>query len=201
MTFRTLYNPFEKYSETRLLISGIVMLFFFSILGFYLKARFDGIIDMHIVENIAWYEPLIDNVFNTVALFAVFFTFGKKINPKTRAIDILNASLIARIPIYLISLGNIGGTINKATQNILNQIDFDNLHNPHNPPKFEMLDLVITLFFAIFSIAMLVWMIALFWNGFRIATNTKGTRNVILFIVLFVLAYIISKVLVLNFNL
>lgn len=201
MNFKFVYNPFEKYSETRLLIWGMTVLFLFSLLGFCLHARFDGIIDMHIVESLTWYEPLIDNFLNTIVLFGVFFVFGKIINPKTRAIDILNASLIARIPIYLISLGNIGGTINKATQNILNQIDFDNLHNPHNPPKFEMLDLVITLFFAIFSIAMLVWMIALFWNGFRIATNTKGTRNVILFIVLFVLAYIISKVLVLNFNL
>lgn len=197
MTFRTLYNPFEKYSETRLLISGIVMLFFFSILGFYLKARFDGIIDMHIVENIAWYEPLIDNVFNTVALFAVFFTFGKKINPKTRAIDILNASLISRIPIYLISLGNIGGMIHKTTQNILDKIDFDNLQNP---PQFEMSDLLITMIFALFSVTFLIWMIALFWNGFRVATNAKGMRNVVFFVMLFVLAYIISKVLVLIFN-
>ncbi len=198
MTFRALYNPFEKYSETRLFIGGVVALFFFSILGFYLKARFDGIIDMHIAENIIWYEPLIDNVLNTVALFAVFFTFGKIINPKTRAIDLLNASLISRIPIYLISLGNISGMIHKATQNILNKIDFDNLHNP---PQFEISDLVITLIFAFLSMALLVWMIALFWNGFRVATNTKGIRNVVFFAVLFVVAYIISKVLVINFNL
>src|SRR5690554_6138279 len=146
MNFRVLYNPFEKYSERRLLIFGIVMVFFFSILSFYLKARFDGIIDMYIVENIIWYEPLIDNLLNTIALFVVFFAFGKIINPKTRAIDILNASLISRIPIYLISLGNIGGMIHRTTRNILDKIDFDNLHNP---PQFEMSDLVITLIFAL----------------------------------------------------
>src|SRR5690554_5012534 len=170
MNFRVLYNPFEKYSERRLLISGIVMLFFFSILAFYLNARFDGIIDMHIVENIVWYEPLIDNFLNTITLFVVFFTFGKIINPKTRSIDVLNASLISRIPIYLISLSNIDGIINRATQNILDKIDFDNLQNL---PQFEMSDLIITMIFALFSVTFLLWMIALFWNGFRVATNTK----------------------------
>lgn len=197
MNFRILYNPFEKYSEKTLFVAGFWLLFLFSILAHYLKIRFDGIMDMHIVGNVLWHEPLIDNLLNAFTLFVLFFVFGKMINSKTRAIDILNTSLISRIPIYLISLTNIGGVAGRATQNILDKIDFNNLQNV---PQFEISDLAVIVIFSLFSLALLVWMIALFWNGFRVATNTKGVRNVVVFVVLFVLAEVVSKVLISIFN-
>lgn len=198
MNWKILLNPFEKHSEKALLTFGITLTILGSFIGYLMNARFDGIFDMHLVENISLFEPLVDNLLNTLTLFIVFFAFGKTINPKTRAVDLLTVSLISRIPIYLISLANIGGVIDRATQNILTGIDFDNLQNP---PQFEMQDMTVMLVFTLFSIALLIWMIALLWNGFRVATNTKGTRNIVIFAFLFILAYVVSKILIsiLNF--
>lgn len=196
MNWKILLNPFEKYSEKTLLLFGITLTLLGSFTGYLMNARFDGIIDMHIVKNTVWFEPLVDNLLNTLTLFIVFFAFGKTINPKTRAVDLLTVSLISRIPIYLISLANIGGVIGRATQNILTGIDFDNLQNP---PQFEMQDMAVILVFALFSIALLIWTIALLWNGFRVATNTKGTRNIVIFVFLFILAYVVSKILISTF--
>lgn len=197
MNWKTLFNPFEKYSERTLLIFGIVATLLGSFLGYLMNARFDGIVDMHLVENIEWHEPLIDNVINALVLFVLFFAFGKIINPKTRAIDILNVSLICRIPIYLVSLTNVGGYLEKSTQNMLDKIDFENMNNP---PQFEISDMAITLAFSGIMILLLIYMIILFWKGFQTATNSKGIRNIILFIVLFIIAEILSKYLIGTFN-
>lgn len=197
MNWKTLFNPFEKYSEKTLLVSGIIATILGSFLAYLMNVRFDGILDMHIVENVQWNEPLIDNLLNIVTIFVLFFAFGKIINPKTRAIDILNVSLICRIPIYLVSITNIGGYLEKSTQNMLDKIDFENLNNT---PQFEVSDMVITLASSGVMILLLIYMIILFWKGFQTVTNSKGVRNIILFIVLFIVAEILSKYLIGTFN-
>lgn len=198
MNWKILFNPFEKYSEKTLLIFGIVATLLGSFLGYLMNARFDGIVDMHLVREVQFQTILIDNIINTLVLFILFFVFGKIVNSKTRAIDILNVSLICRIPMYLVALGNIGGYLERATQNMIDGIDLDNLQNI---PQFELLDLTVILIFAILSIGFLVWMIVLFWKGFKTATNTKGIRDIIIFIVLFILAEVLSKYLIGTFNL
>ena len=197
MNWKTLFNPFEKYSEKNLLIFGIVATLLGSFLGYLMNARFDGIVDMHLVREVQFQTILIDNIINTLVLFILFFVFGKIVNSKTRAIDILNVSLICRIPMYLVALGNIGGYLERATQSMLNGIDLDNLQNI---PQFEMLDLFVILIFSVVSIGFLVWMIVLLWKGFKTATNTKRTRDIIIFIMLFILAEVLSKYLIGTFN-
>lgn len=197
MNWKVLFNPFEKYSEKTLLIFGISATLLGSLVGYLMNARFDGIIDMHLVQGARFQNILLDNLINTLVLFILFFVFGKIINPKTRAIDMLNVSMICRIPMYLVVLGNIGGYLERATQSMLNGIDLDNLQNI---PQFEMLDLFVILIFSVVSIGFLVWMIVLLWKGFKTATNTKRTRDIIIFIMLFILAEVLSKYLIGTFN-
>lgn len=197
MNWKVLFNPFEKYSEKTLLIFGISATLLGSLVGYLMNARFDGIIDMHLVQGARFQNILLDNLINTLVLFILFFAFGKIINPKTRAIDMLNVSMICRIPMYLVVLGNIGGYLERATQSMLNGIDLDNLQNI---PQFEMLDLFVILIFSVVSIGFLVWMIVLLWKGFKTATNTKRTRDIIIFIMLFILAEVLSKYLIGTFN-
>lgn len=197
MNWKVLFNPFEKYSEKTLLIFGISATLLGSLVGYLMNARFDGIIDMHLVREVQFQTILIDNIINTLVLFILFFVFGKIINPKTRAIDMLNVSMICRIPMYLVALGNIGGYLERATQNIMEGVDLDNLQNM---PEFELLDLLVILIFSILSIGFLIWMIVLFWKGFKTATNTKRTRDIIIFIMLFILAEVLSKYLIGTFN-
>lgn len=197
MNWKVLFNPFEKYSEKTLLIFGISATLLGSLVGYLMNARFDGIIDMHLVQGARFQNILLDNLINTLVLFILFFAFGKIINPKTRAIDMLNVSMICRIPMYLVALGNIGGYLERATQNIMEGVDLDNLQNM---PEFELLDLLVILIFSILSIGFLIWMIVLFWKGFKTATNTKRTRDIIIFIMLFILAEVLSKYLIGTFN-
>lgn len=193
MNRKIVFNPFEKHSEITLLIFGLTLTILGSFIGYLMKARFDGIIDMHLVENINLIEPFLDNLLNTLSLFVLFFILGKSINKKTRWVDILSASIIARIPFYILPLFNIGGFLEKITERLLESIDLENLNSP---PAISISDMLTMLLFAGIGIVCLCWFIALFWNGFRVATNTKGTKNIILFVIMLIVAEVISKFLI-----
>jgi len=193
MNRKIVFNPFEKHSEITLLIFGLTLTILGSFIGYLMKARFDGIIDMHPVENISLIEPFLDNLLNTLSLFVLFFILGKSINKKTRWVDILSASIIARIPFYILPLFNIGGFLEKITERLLESIDLENLNSP---PAISISDMLTMLLFAGIGIVCLCWFIALFWNGFRVATNTKGTKNIILFVIMLIVAEVISKFLI-----
>ncbi len=193
MNRKIVFNPFEKHSEITLLIFGLTLTILGSFIGYLMKARFDGIIDMHLVENISLIEPFLDNLLNTLSLFVLFFILGKSINKKTRWVDILSASIIARIPFYILPLFKIGGFLEKITERLLESIDLENLNSP---PAISISDMLTMLLFAGIGIVCLCWFIALFWNGFRVATNTKGTKNIILFVIMLIVAEVISKFLI-----
>lgn len=185
---RTLLRPLEKYNEIHLLLFAIIMTVLGSFAASLLNARFSGIIDMHIVKNVRPEQPFLDNTANTLALFVFLFALGKYINSKTRAIDIFNSILIARIPFYLLPLFNIGSLFSSIEKKV----------NPANPYAIDFTagEMVLLFFFAIIAITCLVWFVMLLYNGFKVASNSKTTTHKSLFALAVVLAWAFSKYLI-----
>ncbi|HET8838184.1 MAG TPA: hypothetical protein VFM82_04235, partial [Flavobacteriaceae bacterium] len=115
----TLFNPFEKYPDRGLLLAGIAFTLLGSFLGYWCRARFDGILDLHFTLSVFLYEPFVDNLINIFSLAFILFLTGKYLNTKTRFIDLLIIGMIARAPIYLLSLMNIGGSMSKMAEQFL----------------------------------------------------------------------------------
>lgn len=182
----TLFNPFIKFSERQLTITGILFLLIGSILGYIFHARFDGVFDLHFVEKVALTQPFIDNVVVIASLFLCLLAVGKYTNKKTRSIDIVAMSLISRIPTYLLVLFNANDFMYDISNTVLQQFQDGNL-------DISPADLTIIVIFTLLSIAELVWMCTLLYNGFKVATNAKKTLSVILFIVALISAEILSK--------
>lgn len=192
-----LFNPFEKYTENRLLVLGILITLIGSYLGYLFHGRFDGVIDLHFVPSITLFEPLIDNLINIFSLFLFLFVLGKYINPKTRLIDILTPVMIARLPFYLLTFSNYQNYISGVTEKLIASIDFQNTPTDLN---IATSDLVITLLFSGISILFLVWFIILLFNGFKVATNSRGIKNNLLFAGAIILAEILSKIIFIFLN-
>ncbi len=181
-----LFNPYIRFSERQLIITGILSLLIGSLLGYTFHARFDGVFDLHFVEKVALKQPFIDNVIVIGSLFLCLLAVGKYTNKKTRSIDILALSLISRIPTYLLVLVNANDFMYTVSNTILQQFQNGNLN-------IVPADLTIIVVFTLLSIAELVWMITLLYNGFKVATNAKKLRSVVLFIVALIAAEILSK--------
>ncbi|MDR6301561.1 hypothetical protein [Mesonia maritima] len=185
---KILFQPFENYSEKKLLLVGILGTVLGSLIAYLFQARFDGILDVHFVENLEWYYPFLDNSINVISLSLLLFICGKIVNKKTRLIDIFNASLIARFPYYLISFANINGYMGSLSQRLLN-------FATEKPEllAIEGTDLIVILIFAFISLILLIYYLYLLYKGYQVATNAKGALAIILFILAVLFAEVISK--------
>lgn len=157
---RLFINPFERWSESKLISYGFIFLFLGSTLAYFLKSRFDNFLHISFVPSLEFYQPFVNNILILMCLSFFLYIAGIIQYPKTRFIDILATVLIGNAPFYLLSLTNINDFGFEATQNVLNM----NLENPESIPA----DIVI--YFAIvsiFSIIILIWAIALFTMDLR----------------------------------
>ncbi len=185
---KILINPFEKYSESTLLLVGILALALGSVMGYYCNARFDGVIDLHFVKAVGAYEPLLDLVVTVGVTAVMLFALGKYHNPKTRLIDLVNTVLIAKIPFYVLTIFNGNGMIFDASEKIMKSVQ----ENVLNLPDFSVL--LPILIFSLITLAALVLSIVLLFQGFKVATNAKGNKSVFGFVLVLLLAEIISKI-------
>ena len=192
-----LFNPFEKYAENKLFVLGVLITLAGSYLGYLFQGRFDGVVDLHFVPSTTLFEPLIDNLINIVVLFLLLFILGKYINSKTRAIDILTPVLIARFPFYLLTFSNYQNYISGVSEKLIASL---NLQNKPTELNIATSDMIITLLFALISILFLIWFVILLFNGFKVATNSRGIKNNLLFAGAIVLAEILSKIIFIFLN-
>ena len=188
---KILFNPFEQFSERSLILFGTATTLLLSMTGAFFNARFDGVIDLHFSRPTFFINTLTDNAVNIVLLSLALFTLGKLRNSKTRLIDIFTASLIARIPYYLLPFFNWNDRILNESNKIMEQ--FMTIQ-PGAVPQFEAAQMLTLLVIAIVSILFLVWFIFLLYQGYKVATNAKGAVEVVLFGITLLLAEIASKI-------
>lgn len=184
---KTLLNPFEKYSEKQLFIFGILFLLIGSFLGYQFNALFDSILHISFPDNISFINHLLQNIALTLILTFFLFALGKYFNSKTRFIDILNSSLIARIPFYLTTLSN----INDASSTISNKL-LESLNDLKNI-TISTQDYFVLFLTSILSLVGIIWLSILLWNGFKTATNAKTTKQIVLFILIILIANFASS--------
>lgn len=184
---KLLFNPFEKFDAKPLLFFGLIATVLGSVLGYAFSARFDGVLDLHFTYDVQYVEPFTDNVFNIAVLFAVLYAFGRGINPKIRPIDILATAMIARLPLYLVCLTNLGGKLFQQTETMLQLGPNELLSNPS--------DLIFVTVMGLLMFPFLVWYIAMLYNGFKVAVNVKTTKHKLLFALAVIVAEILSKIL------
>lgn len=189
-----LFNPFEKYSDKILIVFGLLFTLIGGYLGYVFNVRFDGVIDLHFVENVSTYNPLLDISTDIVTLTICLFVIGKLINNKTRFIDILSATMIARIPFYFITLFNSNNKAYAISKGILTLAKSNQINT------LEALDIFYILLMTFAIIASLIWFMVLLFNGFKTAVHAKETKHTLFFIGTFIFAEILSKILIITLH-
>ena len=188
---KVLFNPFEQFSERPLILFGISVTILLSMTGAFFNARFDGVIDLHFSTPTFFINTLTDNAINIVILSLALFTLGKFRNNKTRFIDVFTASLIARIPYYMLPFFNWNNTVLIESEKLLKQFM---TVQPGVAPQFETTNMLVLVLFAGFSLLFLAWFIYLLYQGYKVATNAKGGIEIVLFGVTILIAEVFSKI-------
>ena len=181
-----LFNPFVNYTTRQLFTFGVGVTLLGSCVAYLLNARFDGVLDMHVFAQVMAYQPLIDNLINSFFLCIPLCLLGKLVNRKTRFVDILNAVLVSRTPIYLLPLFNIGDGLYRSTSDLLHRLQAGGMGVTGG-------NAVLIGFFGLLALLALVVYLVLLFNGFRVATNSKAWWHVPAFMACVLLGEVLSK--------
>lgn len=193
-----LFKPFEVYSEKRLLVVGIGFTILGTLLGFWFNTLFYGVVNTKPLQGL-WFLPLFfDNLIVIFLLTLCLFLVGKYVNKKTRFVDMLTTTMISRAPIYLLAFANINGFLFHKSEKLKAQLP--SILNGQNGEQILNDNLLFILVIGFISIVFLIWSIALLYNGFKIASNAKGTKGIILFTVAFIVAEVVSRIFISHLN-
>ena len=184
------FNPFENYSENKLLVYGILGNLLLLILSFQFKTQFIGNLKINPKNHIELHEVMLQHAILVTITATLLFILGRYLNKKTRLIDIITTSLVSKIPFCLIPLLNINNKMFTISNEVLLALRCT------YPEKNIGNNLIILLLFSAFTIIVMVWFFILLYNGFKTATNAKSSKSIVLFIVTVLIIEITSQILI-----
>lgn len=193
-----LFKPFEKYAENKLLLVGILFSVIGLFIGDYFNASFDGVLDVHFDGFISLKCSTIYFFNNIVCAVLTLFIVSKLINKKTRIVDILVTVLVARIPLYIVPFFNVGNRLSYISE--LLKYNMAKIGKNSLYLDISTIDMVLFITTNIVSLVMVVWYVALLFNGYKTASNAKGAKSIVLFILAILIAEIGSKLLMGLYN-
>ncbi|CAD7799639.1 hypothetical protein CHRY9390_00515 [Chryseobacterium aquaeductus] len=174
MTWKTIFNPFSKFSELQLLILGIIFMVVNFLVCYHFGLQMDSIFHFgyinpdHSILQIIW-VTLRSYLIGLIVLFIL----GKIYNRKTRFIDIINTVLISQIPgLVIVIIGEIPFVENALEYTVTNT---KNLNNT------TPVDLTILCFYIFINLLVAAYGMTLLYNGFKTATNIKNWKQIVLF--------------------
>lgn len=186
MTWKTIFNPFGKFSDIHLLIVGIVF-FILNIFGCYYAGNVnDSIFHLsHLEENQTIWDVVKINSLSYILAIIVLFILAKFFNNRTRIIDIINTVLISAIPMILIMPISGMSFLKNATQSITKSAG--------NPNQIETINLIVVTAFALATLPFMIYSFVLYYNGFKTATNLKKWQHIVVFAIVSLILTIVSQ--------
>lgn len=187
-------NPFENYTEAKLLGVGIIGNVLLVFLSYKFNIQFIGNLKVNPQENTELKNVLLQHLILLSITVVLLLILGKYLNSKTRFVDILAVGLLSRIAFCLIPFVNINQKMFIITNNIMASLAIA------NPNKAVENEVPLLLFNSIIILLSMVWFFILLYNGFKTATNSKNLKSIVLFIATVVIIEILSRILIFNLS-
>ena len=183
-----LFNPFKFIAGTKSLIAGIFIIVATAYIGFLSHIHFPDLISVKICPAYPLWYFIIQNIANWL-IFSIILYLGTIIFSKSSArfIDIIGTQALARTPYFIVSFFGFSDSIALFSKYML----WKELHFG-NPVNLSAGDAVIAVSLIVLSLLILIWMVTLMYNAFRVSANLKSTRSVVLFIIVFIISVILT---------
>ncbi|CAM3553470.1 YIP1 family protein [Elizabethkingia occulta] len=187
MNWKTLFNPFEKYSEYKLLLFGILSFILTPFVSYYTQNRMTSFMRFDSPEEVLtlkssflYCSVSIGSIILILYLIAIVF------NRRSRFLDITNTILVSNainIPVLLLTHLI---DVNKAfSSDGINENFYQYIIN-----------LLFIILITAFVISLVIYSIVLFFNGFKTATNIKKLPQIVLFVFIFFVSLMICQILI-----
>lgn len=187
--WKTVFNPFERYPEKDLAIAGIIGLLLSVLLFWWAGQTNDGVYHVSPKAGLSLTGALAEAVICSLLVCGLLSVLGKAINPRTRIIDVLNATLIHRIPLTIGILVLQLPFIKSVMDQILLAVKNNRLETLSGSVLW------ISTVAGLLMTAFLVYAIVLLVNGFRTAVHARKAIHYLGFAAALIVAEIIYRLL------
>ena len=172
MKTKWLINPFERIAGWQALGIGVCVMALTAVFGKINNIAFDGVLDVHAGPH-GFTAAFAMQAVNLIVLFLIMWPAGVCFSKsKIRAVDVAGTIALSRTPMLLLT-----------TLCFL----------PIVPSGLSDITITRIVVFSIISIILIIWMIALMYQGYSLSCGIKGSRSVISFIGALLIAELVSK--------
>ncbi len=190
-----LLKPFDYFTNQKMFQIGLSILLVGFVLAVLFKARYDGVLDLHFVDDLKWHEPLLDIVINLFSMTFVLFVFSKLISKQTRLEDILLTTIWARLFGCFLPVFNVNNFMNQLNEGIMHSFQAGNLM-----PQLSTIEWGVMLFFALLAFVKLGLFVWYIWYGLSVSTNQRSFKTAVLTLISILLAEVLSKMIIYYVN-
>ncbi|WP_221407105.1 YIP1 family protein [Elizabethkingia ursingii] len=185
MSWKTLFNPFEKYSDYKLLLFGILFFLLTPFVSYYTQNRMTSFMRFDRPEEVLTLKSSFLYCSVSIAsIILILYLIAIVFNKRSRFIDITNTILVSN-------------AINIPALLLTHLIDVNKAFSSEGINE-NFYQYIINLLFIIVTtaivIALVVYSIVLFFNGFKTATNIKKWPQIVLFVFIFFVSIIICQI-------
>lgn len=188
----SIFNPFTHIAGMKAFAIGLPVILLSSVLGYMSHTHFDGVLDAHLsdIGNIYYY--LTEGLIDFICLLVIFYIAGIIISGlHFRFIDLMGTIALSRAPMILIPLAAFIFPQQKIAD-YLNYV-YLNTGDPVSLTSTDIIGFIISVFVILFVV---IWMVALLFNAYKICINKKGARLIVSFIIAVIVSEVISKILI-----
>ncbi len=186
--FNKLINPFRYIAGGQSLFIGLLFITATSVTGYFSHTNFPDVISVKIEIEMPVMYYLIQGLINWLVLSTVFYIaaviFSKS---SVRIIDIYGTQALARAPYLLAAFTGFSESLNNFGRYILWTMlqQGESIH-------LSAFEIALAILILSITVLLTVWMITLMFNAFKVSSNIKGTKLILIFITGLIISIIIT---------
>jgi hypothetical protein len=185
-----LFNPFTYIAGWQSLLLGLIAILAAGLIGSFTQSHFDGVLDLHTGSPAPLWLFFFEGLIAWLALGTVLLIFGKIIsNTRFRPLDLLGTQAMARWPTIIAAIATWPDAVRKVGLHITDTVR----GIPVTTPLTSM-DIVAFVAFALITLLVTCWFVALSYRSFSVSCNVKGGKAIGFFVAGILIAEIFSKI-------
>ena len=195
-----LFRPFDRVAGTLALTLGAAVIVLTAWIASVSGLMTDGVLDLHFTSGLPFWVVLGQGLINWFSISLVLMLAGLWLGRGGfRTVDLFGTQALARWPLLIatayLALPGVNRTVRDLTAELMTKM-------PTDPSKVMassayLLDAMWLFLISLPTLLCLIWMVWLMFHGFAVSTGMKGVRAGFSFAGALVLAWILSRVLIL----
>jgi hypothetical protein len=183
-----LLNPFKYIAGVKSLVIGILIILVTAYIGYTSNTHFPDLISIKTCPDLPVWYFVIQSLSNWIVVSTLLYSCAIVGSQSSiRFVDIFGTQAFARFPYLIASFIGFSDSINKFGKYMLWTL----LQNGESI-SLSTGNFVIAISLLILTFLLTIWLVALMYNAFKVSANLKGTKAVVLFIIVFIVSMIIT---------